>query len=66
MAKLSIPIDDELDKRLERLLPWGTKSAVFRAVTIALVEQLEKEGGSIIDLIIKGQYKPLPKSSTGD
>ena len=40
--RLSIDITEEQDERLKKLLPWGMKTLIFRAVVDDLIETLEK------------------------
>ena len=46
--KLGVAISQEQKDRLERLLPWGTKRAMFTTVIDDLIEMLEADTEGIV------------------
>lgn len=66
--RLSIPVSDEMYKRLQKNFPWGTQAAIIRRVLELLLAKVEKDGYNTISLLISGQYNPLEdfeRSSAG-
>lgn len=59
MARISVPVDDVLWRRMQKLFPWGTQAAVMRRVCELLCDQIEREGISVIEMLITGNYNPL-------
>ena len=39
--RISFEIPDELRERLQRLIPWGLQSHIFRVMTVGLLDILE-------------------------
>lgn len=60
MARISVPCDDKLFHRMQRLFPWGTQAAVVRRVCEILCDRIETEGINVIELLISGKYNPIP------
>lgn len=58
-AKLTINIDREQHFELQRLIPWGLKSAIFRNIISDLIVVLrdEKIRGRFVDGILSRQIK---------
>lgn len=68
MARLQVMIDDELNKRLNFVLPHGLKSELVRALLERVAEQIETDGAGIVGPILAGDFRivqNLNKSGTG-
>lgn len=63
MARISVPCDEALVKRMAKIFPWGTQSAAVRRVCELLCDKIEKEGIVVIEMLINGQYDPLAKTT---
>ena len=59
MPRLSIPCDDKLFNRMQKLFPWGTQAPAVRRVCSLLCDRIETEGIIVIELLISGQYNPI-------
>lgn len=59
MARISVPCDDKLFERIQRIFPWGTQASAVRRVLELLCDKIEKDGIIVIELLISGQYNPL-------
>lgn len=56
MPRLSIQINDHLDDRLNKFLPWGTKQKVCETVITMLADAVEKHGPQLVGLLVNGEY----------
>ncbi len=61
MNRISVPVDPALFKRMQRLFPWGTQAAVVRRLCELVCNEIEKEGLSVIELLISGRFNPIPE-----
>jgi hypothetical protein len=59
IARISVPCDDVLYARMQKLFPWGTQAAVIRRVCELLCEEIEAKGINVIELLISGRYNVL-------
>jgi hypothetical protein len=66
MARLNVPIPDELDEKLNLLLPWGIKSAIVRAMCEQLLVSVKEKGLSVIELIISNKLNIIEEMQNGN
>lgn len=56
MPRLSIQIDDALDDRLNKFLPWGTKQRLMEAIIIMTCEAVELHGKGLVGLLLNQEF----------
>jgi len=56
MPRLSIQIDDKLDDRLNKFLPWGSKQRTAEALLIMLCEAVELHGKGLVGLLLNQEF----------
>ena len=56
MPRLSINLDDDLNKRLDKFLPWGTKQTVMVALCELLCISVEKHGKKLVGLLLNKEF----------
>jgi hypothetical protein len=61
LARISVPVDDELMIRAQRIFPWGTLAPTMRKVFEHLIVQIERDGISIIEEVLSPNYNPMPR-----
>ena len=55
--RLSVEITKEQYLKLQNLIPWGVKGALFSALIDSTIELLEREGEVVIAAILSKQLK---------
>jgi hypothetical protein len=56
VPRLSIQIDDKLDERMSKFLPWGTRQNVVRSLVEMLCDAVEKNGKGVVGLLVNGEF----------
>lgn len=56
MPRLSIQLEDSLNNRLDKFLPWGTKQNVMVALCEMLCCSVEQHGSKIVGLLLNKEY----------
>lgn len=64
MPRLSIQIPDELDKRLDKFLPWGTKQRVMLHLAEQLCNAVDSHGRQILTAFMTNEYSVITKELT--
>jgi hypothetical protein len=57
--RISVPISEEMHKRLQQIFPWGTQAEAIRRVLELLIAKIDKEGYNVVQKLISGSYDPL-------
>ena len=55
--RLSIELTEDQSKRLNRLIPWGLKNALFQAIVDDLIELGEQHGQKFLAVVISRKLK---------
>jgi|TARA_R100001530_G_C4304781_1_gene151429 predicted GNAT superfamily acetyltransferase len=55
--RLSIEIDEEEFKKLQKLIPWGVKNQLFKIIIDDLIKALEKNGPMVLGAILSGKVR---------
>lgn len=54
--RISIDVDEELKAKLDKILPWGTQTRVFKSLFILLLDACEKQGtGNVIGALLTNE-----------
>ncbi len=56
VARLNVEIDRALDAKLTELIPRGLKSTIVRTMLEILVDDIEKNGRSVIGDVLDKKY----------
>lgn len=56
MPRLSIQIDDALDDRLNKFLPWGTKQRLMESIIIMTCDAVELHGKGLVGLLLNQEF----------
>jgi len=62
MVRLSIDVPHSLMRRLDKHIPWGLKSDVFREMAAHLCDLMDKEGSRKILYLIADKKFNIPES----
>lgn len=57
--RISVPISEEMHRKLQKIFPWGTQSEAIRRVLELLIAKIEREGYNVVQKLISGSYDPL-------
>ncbi len=61
MKRLSVPISDELDNRVRKVIPRGHRSVAIRGSLHLVLDFIEEHGSAALGLIINGDIKLAEK-----
>lgn len=59
MPRISIPISEELQERLQKTFPWGTQAPAIRRLIELMIDKMEKDHYNVVHLLLSGKYNPL-------
>lgn len=62
--RVGLTLERELAQRLDRVCPWGIKSAVLRKAVTLIVEAAEARGTVALALLLDDQLELKPKEGT--
>lgn len=61
MPRMSIEVSNDLNTRLDKFLPWGTKQRCVSALLIHLCDAVDTHGKQIIGLILNEEWNLITK-----
>ena len=61
MPRISIIIEDALDQRMNKFLPWGVKNKVMEALCENLCDAVETHGKELVGLILNKDWNAVTK-----
>lgn len=60
MKRLSIPIEDDLSDRIDKM-PWGVRSSVIRALLTRVLDAADKKGSMIFGAVMSDEFDIIYK-----
>ena len=61
MPRLSIDVSKDLNARLDKFLPWGTKQNIVLAILEQLCDSVETHGNGLVGLIMSREFNLITK-----
>lgn len=56
-ARVNFEIEEDLNRRMQRVIPWGNKAPCLRVLTEKLVDAVERHGLVMVGAVMSGEFR---------